>query len=235
MKRMLGIVGGVAAESTIDYYRMLMAMYQDRAGTAPPLLIYSVDLETSVRLVSAGALRKLADYFIAAIEVLARGGADCALIASNTPHVAFDEIRRGSPLPLISIVEMARNRARAMNLQRLGLIGTGFTMAAKFYPETFAAAGMSVVVPDERDRAYIHDKYMGELVNGVFRDETLHELSAIIGRLIADHSIDGLILGGTELPLILRRAPQPVPFLDTARIHVEAAVDELLRAPAVTA
>ena len=130
---------------------------------------------------------------------------------------------------MISIVEATRDRARELNLQRPALFGTRFTMEAKFYPEIFAAAGINIVIPDQDERSFIHEKYMGELLNNIFLPETRERLIAIVKQIKQREGIDGLILGGTELPLILRDAEiEGVPFLDTTRIHVERIVEALL-------
>ena len=130
---------------------------------------------------------------------------------------------------MISIVEATRDRARDLKLQRPALFGTRFTMQGRFYPEVFAEAGIDIVVPNEAERAFIHEKYMGELLNNIFLPETRERLIAIVNQMKQRDGIDGLILGGTELPLILRDAEiEGVPFLDTTRIHVERIVEALL-------
>lgn len=227
----LGIVGGIAPASTIEYYRMLFAAYQARRpdGSSPAVLINSIDLQTMLRLIAADALDEVTSYLSAEMEKLVRAGAEIGLFASNTPHIVFDGLQRQSRIPLISIVDTAFAAARAMGLTRVGLLGTRFTMAGTVYPRLFTRGGIAVVVPDEPDLSYVHDKYMGELVKAEFRPETRAGLLAVIHRLRSQHGIDGVILGGTELPLILRDVDDVgIPFLDTGRIHVEAAVDQML-------
>ena len=225
----LGIIGGLGPESTMDYYRSIIALYRARKndGSYPQFLINSIDLKKEVDLIPdrAGLSKYLGDE----IAKLARAGADFALIASNTPHLVFDEIQSQSPIPLISIVKVTCAMAKRMKLRRLGLFGSSFTMEGDFYPRTFAEEGMEIVVPSPAEQEYIHDKYMNELVNGVFLPETRAGLLAIIDRMKRDERIDGLILGGTELPLILREeAHNDIPLLNTTKIHVEAAVAEML-------
>ena len=162
------------------------------------------------------------------IERLARAGADFGALASNTPHIVFDELRRRSPIPLISIVESTCNAAQVLGLKRVGLFGTRFTMLGRFYPDVFARSGLTVVVPEEDEQTYIHEKYMKELLNNIFLPETRQGLLAIVDRMKAADNIEGLILGGTELPLVLRDVEhEGIPFLDTTRIHVERIVAEL--------
>jgi len=231
MRKIAGIIGGVGPESTIDYYRSILAVYRERTGdgSAPSLLIDSLNMKAMVALVSANELDRVADYLSEEIERLARAGAACALVAANTPHLVFDELRRRSPIPLISIVETTCAAAQALGLKKLGLFGARFTMQARFYPDVFAREGLAIVTPTLEEQAYIHDKYMNELVGGVFLDETRERLLEIADRMRERDQIDGLILGGTELPLILRdSAGCGIPFLDTTQIHVRALVAWLL-------
>jgi len=227
----LGIVGGIAPESTIDYYRSIIALYRERTrdGSYPSIIINSIDLKKVLDLIGAQDLTGVTEYLVGEVAKLAHAGADLSLLASNTPHVVFEDIRRRSPIPLVSIVEATCRAAQALALKRVGLFGTRFTMQGRFYPEVFSRQGITLCVPDLDDQDYIHEKYMGELVHGVFRDETRRGLLAIVDRLREREGIHGVILGGTELPLILRDvADRGIPFLDTTRIHVERAVAEML-------
>jgi aspartate racemase len=174
-------------------------------------------------------LDSFTNYLVAEIERLARAGVDFGALASNTPHLVFDELRRRSPIPLISIVESACDAARALGLQRVGLFGTRFTMQARFYPDVFAKAGITILVPPEDEQAYIHEKYMKELLNNIFLPETRQRLLAIVERMKAEDNVEALILGGTELPLILRDTEyHGIPVLDTTKTHVERIVAELV-------
>jgi aspartate racemase len=130
---------------------------------------------------------------------------------------------------LISIVRATCEAAKSLGMKKLGLFGSGFTMRARFYPEVFSSAGISVIVPDPNEQSYIHERYMDELVKGVFLPETRAGLLKIVERLRQQQGIQGLILGGTELPLILREVSDSgIPFLDTAQIHAKAVVREVL-------
>lgn len=225
-----GIIGGIGPESTIEYYRLMVAAYRERKpdGSYPPIIINSIDLTKMLGLIAANQLAEVTDYLVGEVQKLARAGADCGLLAASTPHIVFDEIRRRSPIPLISIVEATCDAAKNLGLNRLGLFGTRFTMQGRFYPEVFSKAGISLAVPDESDQAYIHEAYMNELVKGIFLPQTRERLLTIVDRLKERESIRGLILGGTELPLILRDATaRGIPILDTTQIHVRAMVKEL--------
>ena len=227
----VGIIGGIGPESTIEYYRLIVASHLERAGDGsyPRILINSIDMKKMLDLIGEHRLDEVTDYLAAEVERLSAAGADFALLASNTPHIVFDRIREAASLPLISIVEAACEEALSRGLERVGLFGTRFTMQGGFYQEVFSARGLEVVVPGEADQAYIHEKYMAELVRGIFREETRNGLLEIARGMVERERIEGLILGGTELPLILKEDDAvEVPFLDTTRIHVESVMRWLL-------
>jgi len=227
----LGIIGGLGPESTVDYYQRIIALYRQRTGEVhyPEFIIVSVDLRTGLDFMEANDLSGMADFLLEGINKLARGGADFGIISANTPHIVFDEIAPESPIPMISIVEATRAAAKMQNLGKLGLMGTRYTMQSDFYPKVLAREGIRLFVPDSEDQDYIHKKYFDELVPGKFLPETRAGLLAIIDRMKAGSDIDGVILAGTELPLILRDAiHNGLPFLDTTQIHVEAAVAHML-------
>ncbi len=227
----LGMIGGLGPESTVDYYQRLIASYRERTGHKhyPQFIIVSVDLRKGLDFMEAGDLSGMARFLLEGIDKLARSGADFGIISANTPHIVFDEVVPKSRIPLVSIVEATRAAAKAQKLKRLALFGTRYTMQASFYPKVFAREGIELLVPDLHDQGYIHDKYMNELVPGKFLAETRSELLAIVDRMKEARDIDGVILAGTELPLILRDPTHNgMPFLDTTKIHVEAAVTHML-------
>jgi len=227
----VGVIGGIGPESTIEYYRFLIAEYRSRIadGSYPSILINSIDLTKMLGHIERGELGAVTDYLAGEVGKLARAGADFAVLASNTPHIVFDELQRRAALPLISIVEATCEAALALSLKRVGLFGTRFTMQGGFYPAVLSRRGVAVVLPDPEDQGYIHEKYLGELVQGLIRPETRERLLRIAHRLREREQVEAIILGGTELPLILRDAPgSTVPFLDTTTIHVKAIVAEML-------
>jgi aspartate racemase len=226
-----GIIGGIGPESTIEYYRQIIASYRQRQrdGSYPSLLINSIDMKKMLDLIGANELAAVTQYLLGEVQKLAQAGADFGALASNTPHLIFDALNHQSPIPLISIVETACDAAKALGLRRIGLFGTRFTMQGRFYADVFSRAGIARVAPSPDEQTYIHDKYMGELVNGVVLPETRERLLAIVARLKDEEGIGGLILGGTELPSILSGdMGQGIPFLDTTRIHVERIVAQLV-------
>lgn len=227
----LGLLGGLGPESTIDYYRQIITLYRDRCddGSYPSIIINSVDLSKGLRLATEKRHAELADYLVEEIVRLERAGADFAAITANTPHIVFDEVSRRAGIRLLSIVEATRDAAVKSGLKKLALFGTRMTMQAEFYPEVFARAGLSLVRPSIEEQDYIHDKYVNELLVGTFLPETHNGLLRVIDRMHERESIEGVVLAGTELPLILREeSHKGVRLLDTTKIHVEAIVEKLL-------
>jgi aspartate racemase len=227
----LGIVGGIGPESTIEYYRFILEGYRARVpdGSAPHLIIDSLDVNRGLAMLDANDLASLTTYLSAAVDRLARAGAEVALIAANTPHLVFDEVEQSAPIPMLSIVQAACDHARRLGLKRLGLFGTGFTMRARFYPDAMARAGLELITPRADEQAFIHDKYIHELLENQFLPETRGAFIAIVERMRQDEGIEALLLAGTELPLILRGAePEGLSFLDTTMIHVAAAVEAII-------
>jgi aspartate racemase len=226
----LGIIGGIGPGSTVDYYQTIIELYRARKtdGSYPPILINSIDLQRVLATVGAGELEGLTTWLVEELQKLKRGGADFAIMASNTPHIVFDNLALRSSLPLISIVEATCKVVKARGHKRLALFGTRFTMNGTAYPDLFSRQGIEVIAPDREDLEYIHDKYMSELVAGIFLAETGAGLLAVVERMAERAKIDGVILGGTELPLLLRDpSHNGIPFLNTTRIHCEAAVDRM--------
>ena len=227
----LGIIGGIAPESTVEYYRQTIARYRERTAGSdyPSIIINSIDLKRLLELVAVGRLAELTEYLLAELSRLVSAGAQVGLLASNTPHIVFSELRARCPLPLISIVEAAAGATRARGFRRVGLLGTRSTMESRFYPDVFATHGIEVIPPFPDERDYVHGRYVGELVNGVFRDDTRQGVLAILDRMRQRDRVEAVILGGTELPLLFREGPAPtLPLLDTTRIHVERAVEAML-------
>src|SRR5438874_3987654 len=227
----VGIIGGLGPESTVDYYQRIIALYRQRTadGHYPDFIVVSVDLRKGLDFMDANDLSGMADYLLEAIGKLARAGADFAIISANTPHIVFDDVAPNSPIPLISIVEATCGAAKARKLKRLALFGTRYTMQANFYPKVFARECIGLLTPEREEQDYIHDKYFSELVPGKFLPETRAGLLAIVDRMKTKSGIDGVILAGTELPLLLRDPDHNgIPFLDTTKIHCEAAVAEML-------
>ena len=224
----VGLIGGLGPESTIDYYRRILEGWtRVDPGSAPSIVIDSLDVQQALRLV-ADDRPALIDYLAASLRRLAGAGVDFAAITANTPHIVFDELVALSPIPLLSIVEVCAQEAHRLGLTRLALLGTRFTMEAPFYPTVFARHQMTVVRPKDPDVPWVHDRYVGQLLKGDFRDETRQELTALVERLKTEERVDGVILGGTELPLLFSSPTiAGLPALDTTALHVAAIVRRL--------
>lgn len=224
----VGLVGGLGPESTIDYYRRIIAVWEtQRPGSSPGIVIDSLDVQEGLRLVANDRPGMVA-YLLASLRRLA--GADVSFVAmtANTAHVVFDELAARSPVPLLSIVETCAEEAERLGLKRLLLLGTRFTMEAPFYPTVFGRRGIQVVAPNESERFWVHARYVGELLTGDFREETRAGFVELITRLRNEQRCDGIILGGTELPLLLKSAViAGLPTLDTTALHVRAIVARL--------
>jgi aspartate racemase len=227
----VGIIGGIGPESTIEYYRSIIASYRRQRpdGSYPSIILNSISVQTLLALMENDDLPGVVGYLVPEIKRLAAAGTDFALIAANTPHIVFDEVQRRSPIPLLSIVEATCTEAKSRGIEKAGLLGTRFTMQARFYPNVFSREGIALVMPDAGEQAYIHDKYVNELLKDVFLPSTRDRLMGIIQRMKEREQIEAVVLAGTELPLILHQDNvADIPLLDTTKIHVEAAVARLL-------
>ena len=220
----IGIIGGLGPESTIDYYKRIIAFFhhQNQSFSTPEIIVYSVDMAEMFSMLTEQRWEALTEWLAGKVTALKNAGADFAVISSNTPHVVFDQLVAQSSLPLISIVTATLESAQAMGLKKVGLLGTGFTMQTNFFGESFAKKGIAVVVPNTQEQHYIQDKLFTEIELGIFTDETRQGLLAIVDTMKNRDGIEAVILGCTELPLILDMDGSVVPFLNTAAIHVDA-------------
>lgn len=229
----LGIIGGLGPQSTIDYYRSLIAMYREKTGGVgyPPLVIVSLDVDKGLRLLDENQLDEMAEYLAGGARQLAAAGAHFALLSANSGHIVFEQLRQASPIPLISIVEATCEEVSRRQLRTVALLGTRFTMAGRFYFDVAEKYGLRLVAPTADEQAWIHDKYVNELLRGTFLPETREGLTQIITTMKQRDAIEGVVLAGTELPLILRaESIAGLPLFDTTQIHVRAAVAEMFTA-----
>ncbi len=227
----LGLIGGTGPESTIDYYRLLTAQYREKAdGASPPVIINSVDLQRMIAWMGANELDKVTDYLVSQFEILEKAGVDFAALTANTPHIVFDEIKARVNLPLISIVEAACERAQTLGFKSVGLFGTRYTMQAPFYPKVFSRTDIKLVTPNAEEQDYIHEKYFGELLKDTFLPETRAKFLNIADEMKTRDNVEAIILGGTEIPLLLRTEEHNgIQLLDTTRIHVDRLIEEMLK------
>lgn len=231
----LGLVGGMGPESTIPYYHDIVYGVQERVGKSffPNLTIESVNVFDVLQLCSEQKYDELADYLMSAINNLINSGADFVALSANTPHIVFDKLQQKSSVPLISIVEATRDEALRLNMRKVGLMGTIFTMTGEFFKKPFSnsidnSSNIEIVVPTVEEMEFINEKISLELELGIVKEETLKSFQKIIERMKKENGIEAMILGCTELPLLLNDEVSPVPCLDTMKIHVKSLVDYMV-------
>ena len=226
----LGLIGGMGPESTIPYYHDIVYGVQEALGESvfPELTIESVNVFKVLGLCKEQKYDELIAYLMGAIDNLAKSGADFAALSANTPHIVFDRLKEQSPIPLISIVEATCEDAKRRGLKKIGLLGTIFTMAGDFFKAPFIENGIEVIVPKESEMELINEKISAELELGIVKDETLTAFQQIIARMRDEDGIEAIVLGCTELPLLLNDEVSPVPCLDTMQIHIQEIVKTIL-------
>lgn len=225
-----GLIGGMGPESTIDYYNKIVYRYQKEhpKDYFPPIIIESVNIFEMLKLCSEKKYEELTSFLLKAIENVYAGGADFAALAANTPHIVFDRLKEKSPIPLISIVEETYKKVESDNIKNVGLLGTTFTMENDFFKKTFKSNGINIVVPDKEVRSYVNDKITKELEYGVVKKETKESFIKIIEELSNKENIEGIILGCTELPLLIKDDDIKEKVYDTVDIHVNSILDRII-------
>ncbi len=214
---------GLGPESTVDYYKEIIRAFNTKYTDLayPNILVYSANINELMTFVGDENWQGLSKWLLEKIDSLKQAGADFVAIASNTPHIVFDDIKLKASLPLLSIVEATCNKAKELHLKNIGLMGTKLTMDADFYKRPFISKGISIVTPTEEEQRLIHHRLFSEIELGILKDSTRDELLAITKRMVDENKIDALILGCTELPLILTESRYDIPFLNTSEIHCE--------------
>jgi aspartate racemase len=226
----IGIIGGIGPESTVDYYKLIIGAFHGKQADLgyPEIIIYSANLSSLMRILEAKEWDNLTEWLLEKVVALHKAGADFAVIGSNTPHIVFDKVKSRSPIPMLSIVEETCYNAQKRGVSKLGLLGTRFTMESDFFKKPFGDRGMAVITPEKEDQELIHHRLFSEIELGIIKDSTKDELLSIVKKMINRHSIDALILGCTELPLILKKDEFGIPFLNTTAIHAESIVNYCL-------
>jgi len=221
----IGLVGGMTPESTRLYYDLLIRGAREPGGDPlrnPEILVYSLDLAELVAVQRRGDRKAMGEYLGDLLERLRRAGAEVGALTANTPHAYLDEIRAETSLPLVSIVSATRDAASGLGLKHALLLGTRTTMDAEMYPGELAGAGIEIVRPGEDDRAFIDHTIYNELALGQVSPETRQRYLDICARHIETDGVDSVILGCTEIPLVISSDDLSVEVLDTTRIHVAA-------------
>jgi len=227
--RVIGMLGGMSWESTAEYYRLANELVRERLGGlhSARVLLSSVDFAEVERLQTAGAWDEAGDLLAAEAARLAAGGAELLVLCTNTMHKVADRVQAATSVPLLHLADATADAVRAAGVHRVGLLGTAFTMEQDFYRDRLASHGLEVLVPDEADRALVHRVIYDELVVGVVREVSREAYRQVIARLVAAGA-QGVILGCTEIELLVGAQDSPVPVFPTARLHVEAAVEAAL-------
>ena len=223
----IGIIGGLGPESTLDYYKGIIAAFHstyDQTGY-PEIAIESCNLKEMLSYSNQDQWDILAEILAQKCNLLYNAGCDFGAIASNTPHKVFDEIQTATRLPLISIVDTACNFALKHDLKNLCLLGTGFTMRSDYYQKIFNTNQIDLFVPDTDEIEYIHQKIFSELEFGIVEQDTKNKLIAILDRIVLKNNCQGAIMGCTELPLILKVEDISVFYLDPTATHIQKIVE----------
>lgn len=225
MKR-IGILGGTSPESTVDYYRRLTRSYVERFGDHgyPEILIYSVTFQRYMDWMAAGDWDALAAGVRGGLNALGGAGAQIGLMATNTFHKVFDDVASASPFPLISILDVVAERLKALGASKAALLGTRSTMTGTFYPQRLSRDGIGVLTPDEAEQGLVDRIIFEELTQGVVTAPAKAELLETALALIA-RGADAVILGCTELPLLVSENDLPVPILNTTHLHADALLE----------
>lgn len=226
-KRCIGILGGISHESTAAYYLRIHQLYFAQVGdyAFPEVVIYSLDFQRFTDYENRGDVAAYVDYIGEGLDALGRAGADFALMAANSPHSHFDAIAQAAPMPLLSITDVTAAAAVADEAQRLLLLGIGYTMRGDFYARAMAQVGIDVVTPSEADQALVDGLIFDELAQGRFTDHNRTLLGDVIERTHASTPVDGVILGCTELPLLMQQAHSRLRLYDTLELHCAAALE----------
>jgi aspartate racemase len=225
MHKRIGILGGMTPESTVTYYQHIVRSYQQRHGDHgyPEIVIYSVSFQQFEDWMEAGDWEAIAAALATGLRRLHAAGAELGVIATNTMHLLFDRLERESPMPLLSIVDATARAIERSGLHTVGLLGTRFTMEKPFYAERLARHGIATIVPDVVDRLDVHRVIMKELSLGILADASRRRYLEIIDGLVACGA-EGVVLGCTEIPLLVRPQHTSVPLFDTSTLHAEEAL-----------
>ena len=227
--RVIGLLGGMSWESTAEYYRIINQEVRRRLGGqhSARIVMYSVDFDEVAQLQHAGDWDGCAELLADGARRLKTGGADFALLCTNTMHKVLPRVEAEVELPFVHIADATAAAIRTAGQTRVALLGTRFTMEHDFYHARLAQAGIETLVPGDADRETVHRVIYDELVQGAISGESRRQYVRII-RALADRGAEGVVLGCTEIPLLVGADDSPVPLFDTTRIHAEAAVDRAL-------
>jgi aspartate racemase len=224
--RTIGLVGGTSWVSTAEYYRIINRETNARRGgsASARIVLFSVDFSEIHALQAKGEFEAVGALLADAAGRLARIGADCVLLCANTLHMHAERVQAAIPVPLINLVEVTAREVRRSGIRTVGLLGTRLTMELEFFPRCLGAAGIGVIVPAGGDRTVVDRTIADELVQSIFRAESRERFVTII-RALGARGAQGVILGCTEIPLLVTPDQSPLPAFDTTQLHAMAAVE----------
>ncbi len=227
----LGILGGMGPESTLVYYKKIAAEFQkrDKNGYFPALTIETVNMYEMLNYCTSHQYDKLTDYLMQGISNLEKAGAQFAVLASNTPHVVFDRLKKKADIPLLSIIEPACQAVKAAKIKKAAWLGTRFTMEQEYFKNGFIENNIEIVVPNEKERIFIDRVIAEELEFGIVNKDSKKEIDKIIERLCSEDGAGAVIMGCTELPLMYADERLQVPVFDTMECHIQGIVDYMFR------
>ncbi|NIQ07865.1 MAG: aspartate/glutamate racemase family protein [Candidatus Korarchaeota archaeon] len=219
----IGLVGGMSPESTIEYYKILVREYNKRKGgvSSPEVALESVNLQQISEWMECGAWDKIYKRILRSIENLSKIGAEVIIIASNTPHKIFNRLSHSVDVPMISIMDATAEAVTSAGLHKVALLGTKFTMQSDFYPKTFARYDLTLITPSQADQIYINQVIWEELVHHILRQESREGYLNVIERL-RKKGAEGVVLGCTEISLLITQEDCPIPVFDTTKLHAMA-------------
>ena len=222
----IGIIGGIGPASTLDYYSGIIDGYRSQVndGSYPEMVIDSVNMTEMLSYIERGDWDALTEMLVGVINQLKAAGALLAAIASNTPHIVFDRIEKRSPVPLISIVDETIAYAQTKGVKKAVIIGTRFTMRSGLYANAFSKLNIAAVTPSEAEQEVIHGIIFPKLEDGIVDLDDKNKLLALANRLISEHNADALVLGCTELPLMIKDNDMDTLLLNTTQIHINAII-----------
>jgi aspartate racemase len=229
MHKKIGILGGMSPESTVEYYQTITRTYVERFGDYgyPEIIIYSVSFQPYVDWPNQDRWDLVAQGLSEAAQKLEAAGADLIVIATNTMHLVFDRVQANVGVPMLSLLDAVGDAILARGIGTVGLLGTRFTMEKSFYQDALTRKGISILVPDAQDREFVNAVIYDELVAGQVRAESRAGYVAIVEKL-ARRGAEGIVLGCTEIPLLIGEDDVGMPLFDTTVIHAEAALNYAL-------
>lgn len=230
-QKCVGIIGGLGPASTLDYYKGIIKKFKIAKDKEvyPPILLNSLNMTEIIGFIESREYDKLTIKLIEAINQVKNAGADFVAISSNTPHIIFNQLEERSPLPLISIVEATAEYIKEHKFKKVLLTGTSFTMNNSFYQKTLNKYDIKCITPNEEDKIAIQNIIFPNLENGVIIPEDKEIYLKIVNKIKNEDNIDGIILGCTELPLMIKQEDLAIPLINTTEIHIDKIVKELIK------